>query len=378
MPRLAKSQRAAGLLMSVMLCLATVAAMPDAGAQASPADPIAVPNPAADLWRQVRERQDAELVDPDIRSVSPGTLARDLWLEVQAGRRDIAGTTQIQGADAGVLINTQGEQWRQFRMTQLVPIAGYLLAGMLGVIALFRIVRGRIRITAGRSRYRIPRFTLNQRTAHWSVAITFVILGLTGLVLMFGRFVLLPVIGGDAFGAVAIAAKRIHDFVGPVFGVALLAQFFLFVRGNMPRLKEDLMWILKGGGLLGPHASSHRYNAGEKTWFWLAMLGGLLVVVSGLVLDFPIFGQDRSMMSLAHVVHSSAAVLILAASFGHIYMGTIAMEGAFEVMATGYCDANWAKEHHDLWYEEVAHKAEPYPGRREVEDAAAEQAASRA
>lgn len=346
------------LLVAMLLVPLSAIAQQDGPA---PTDPIAVPNPASDLWRAVRDRQQADENDPDVRYASPQALARDLWLEVNAAQRDISGSSQVAGPDAGVLINTGGEQWRHFRITRLVPIAGYLLLGVLVAIALFRLLRGKIRISAGRSHLRIKRFSVFQRVVHWTVAITFVTLGLTGCVLLFGRFTLIPLVGSEAFSYLAIASKRIHDFVGPVFGIALVIQFFLFVRGNGPRLKEDLLWILKGGGLLGTHASSHRYNAGEKSWFWLAMLGGAVVVASGLVLDFPQFGQDRADMTLAHMVHSVGAVLILAASFGHIYMGTIAMEGAFEVMATGYCDANWAREHHDLWYEDVADSAEPKP-----------------
>lgn len=363
--------------------VALVLASSPAPAQQDPpsARPFDVPNPASDLWRAVRDRESAEANDPGVRNARPQELARDLWLEVTAGQRDIAGRTQAAGADAGVLISTQGEQWRNFRMTQLVPAAGYLLGGVLIVIALFRLIRGKIRLKSGRSTQRIKRFSTLQRIVHWTVAITFVTLGLTGVVLLFGRTALIPLVGNEAFSYLAIASKRIHDFIGPVFGVALVIQFFLFIRGNMPRPKEDIMWILKGGGLLGGHASSRRYNAGEKAWFWLAMLGGVVVVATGLVLDFPIFGQDRATMSLAHVVHSAAAVLILAASFGHIYMGTIAMEGAFEVMKTGYADANWAKEHHDLWYEEVADTAEPYPDddrARNSQSSGAGQAASSA
>lgn len=366
MRRIDEARRDVGSIL--LLFLVTAFLLASAGARAQdpqgpPAvnDPIAVPNPATDLWRNVRDRTQPDANDPGVRNVPPQALARDLWTQVTAAQRDIAGSTQVRGPDAGVLINTQGEQWRHFRIAQLVPLAGYLLGGVLVLIALFRLIRGRIPIQAGWSHLRIRRFSNWQRLVHWTVASTFVILGLTGCVLLFGRFVIIPVTGNEPFSYLAIASKRIHDFVGPVFGVALVIQFVLFVRGNGPRIKEDLLWILKGGGLLGAHASSHRYNAGEKAWFWLAMLGGVVVVASGLLLDFPIFGQDRADMTFAHVIHSVSAVLILAASFGHIYMGTIAMEGAFESMATGYCDANWAREHHDLWYEEVASTAEPRP-----------------
>ena len=313
---------------------------------------IAVPNPNAELWRTVRARDGAENQDPTIRTRPTEVLIKDLWAEVQSGQSQLAGRSQVQGVDAGVLINTQGEQWRNFRMNQLVPFGGWILSIALIGMALFFAIRGPIKISDGRSGLKIMRFTLTQRTVHWTVAITFVILGLTGVILLFGRMALIPIIGAKAFSVIAFAAKRLHDFIGPVFGIALILQFFLFIRGNLPHLR-DLNWIAKGGGLFGGHASSHRYNAGEKGWFWIAMLGGSVVVVTGLILDFPIFGQNRETMGLTHVLHSMSALVILAASFGHIYMGTIGTQGTFEIMKTGYCDANWAKEHHDLWYEDM-------------------------
>ena len=137
--------------------------------------------------------------------------------------------------------------------------------------------------------------------------------------------------------------------------------FVLFVRDNVPSPKIDLQWVLKGGGLFGKHAHADRYNAGEKLWFWLASIGGLAVIVSGMVLDFPIFDQTRATMEFYHWVHSVSAVVLIVVAFGHIYMGTAALEATFEVMQTGYCDTNWAKEHHDLWYEKVKDQAEPVP-----------------
>ena len=338
-----------GLVIGVLLLLHPLPAEAESSESASQ---IPVPNPGTQLWRDVRNRT-ATTPEPEPRKVPPQVLVKDLWQQIQGGESDITGRTQSQGVDAGVLINTRGEQWRNFRMRTLVPYTGYLLGGVLVIIVLFYVLRGRIVISGGRSGIKVPRFNVSQRTVHWVVATTFVLLAVTGIILLLGRLTLKPFLGGETFSSVAIATKTIHDFVGPVFGVALVAQFFLFVRGNLPSFKVDLAWLLKGGGMFGGHASSYCYNAGEKMWFWLAMLGGLLVVVTGLVLDFPIFGQDRGMMAFSHVVHTISAVIILAVALGHIYMGTIAVEGAFEGMATGYCDANWAKEHHDLWYDKV-------------------------
>lgn len=294
----------------------------------------------------------------DLLSTSPGS---DLWRAVRQREGDIVGTSQVRSPGADVLINTSGQDWREYRMEDLIPAASIAIVAVLAVIVLFRLFRGNIKLESGRSGLRILRFTTNQRAAHWTTAILFVVLSLTGLILLLGRNYLIPVFGAQAFGNVAATAKFIHDYVGPVFMLALTWLFILFVRGNMPSPKLDLQWLLKGGGLFGAHAHADRYNAGEKAWFWIASIVGLALVISGIVLDFPIFGQSRATMEFYHWLHSIAAVVMIVVSFGHIYMGTAALEATFEVMKTGYCDANWAKEHHDIWYDRVKDSAEPVP-----------------
>jgi len=291
-------------------------------------------------------------------STSPGA---ELWREVRQRDGEVTGISQVRAPGANVLVNVSGQSWREYRMEELIPKASSAIVGVLLVIVVFRILRGRIRLENGRSGFRILRFTTNQRIAHWSTAILFVVLGLTGLTLLLGRTFLIPVFGAQGFGTLASGAKFLHDYLGPVFMFSLTWLFILFVRDNIPTPKLDLQWLLKGGGLFGKHAHAARYNAGEKLWFWLASIVGLAVIISGLVLDFPIFGQTRETMEFYHWVHSIAAVVLIVVSFGHIYMGTAALEATFEVMQTGYCDSNWAKEHHDLWYEEVKGSAEPVP-----------------
>lgn len=275
-----------------------------------------------------------------------------LWRDVRQRDGSIVGSTQVQGVDAGVLINIGGEKWRQFRVEQIIPYSAYLLAATLIALVAFRLIRGQVQIEAGRSEKKLLRFTLNQRTIHWIVAILFVILGLTGIILLLGRTFLIPVIGNSAFATIMAIGKTIHNYLGPVFSIALLFMLVSFIKGNFYKL-ADVNWFLKGGGMLGKHASAGRYNAGEKSWFWMAMIGGAAIVVSGLVLNFPIFGFSRQTMELHLNIHAIASIIVVAAAFGHIYMGTIAMEGALESMTTGYCDSNWAKEHHDEWYQEV-------------------------
>jgi len=295
---------------------------------------------------------------PGLSLNSPGA---ELWREVRQRDGNVTGTTQVKSPGADVLVNVSGQSWREYRMQELIPRASAAIFIVLFVIAVFRLLRGRIPLSQGRSGMRILRFTTNQRIAHWTTAILFVLLGLTGLTLLLGRKLLIPLFGAQGFGTIAGAAKFLHDYLGPLFMFALTWLFVLFVRDNIPSLKVDLQWLMKGGGLFGKHAHSDRYNAGEKLWFWLASIVGLAVIVSGLVLDFPIFGQTRATMEYYHFIHSVGAVILIVVSFGHIYMGTAALEGTFEVMQTGYCDANWARDHHDLWYEKVKDSAEPVP-----------------
>jgi formate dehydrogenase subunit gamma len=285
---------------------------------------VQLTNPGADLWREVRQRTSASNM-----------------------------TTQAGGIDGAVLINPFGETWRDFRAERLVPIGAWVLLGMLGIITAFYLIRGRIRIAAGRSDKLVPRFSVNQRVVHWFAASTFVILGVTGLVLLYGRYVLIPLLGPEGFSATAAACKEVHNLFGPIFPFAIVALIFLFGRGNGFRT-VDVKWFLKAGGLLGGHsADSGYFNGGQKTWFWMTVLFGLVISASGLVLDFPVFGQGREIMEAAHVSHGVIAILFIAASLGHIYIGTLGMEGAAESMTQGYVDANWAKEHHNLWYAEM-------------------------
>ena len=296
---------------------------------------------------------------------SPGA---ELWREVRQRDGEVTGVSQVKSPGANVLINVSGQSWREYRLDTLIPKAGAAIFIMLFVIAVFRLMRGRIMLEEGRSGFRILRFTTSQRAAHWTNAILFVLLGLTGLTLLLGRSFLIPVFGAQGFGNIAAATKFLHDYLGPLFMFSLTWLFVLFVRDSMPSPAIDLQWLMKGGGLFGKHAHSERYNAGEKLWFWVASLVGLAVVISGLVLDFPIFGQTRATMEFYHWVHGVSAITLIVASFGHIYMGTAAMEATFEVMQSGYCDINWAKEHHDLWYEEVKESAEPVTGEQAVSE----------
>lgn len=281
---------------------------------------------------------------------NPGT---ELWRDVRQRDRVLVGSTQMKGVDAGVLINEYGETWRHFRMQQLVPYGAALMGVVLSVILLFYLLRGPLRLQEEPSGNKIERFTVFERTVHWFTVAIFWLLALTGLILLYGRFVLIPILGADGFGITASACKEAHNLFGPTFLVALILLFLTFVKDNI-YARGDMLWLLKGGGMLGGgHVSAGRFNAGEKIWFWIAVLGGLVLSITGLILDFSIFGQGREIMGLSHVLHGIAALIVISVSFGHIYLGTAGVEGTLGSMTTGYVDEAWAKSHHDRWYAEV-------------------------
>jgi formate dehydrogenase subunit gamma len=277
------------------------------------------------------------------------------------------GTVNLPGAEQGVLIQpfvqypgsrltTAGEAWRQVRNRWIIPYGGSLVLIVLAALALFYFGKGPIGHARNTGARRIERFTHFERAAHWLNAIAFCVLGVSGIVMAFGKFFLLPVMGHALFGWLTYALKTAHNFAGPLFAVSLLIVFITFLRDNFPR-REDITWLLKLGGMLsGKEVPSHRFNAGEKLVFWGGVFFlGIIVVGSGLVMDKLIPGMAylRDDMQVAHMIHAVAAVAMVAMFLGHIYIGTIGMRGAYRAMRDGYVDDDWAAEHHELWYRDI-------------------------
>ncbi len=276
----------------------------------------------------------------------------EFWRALRQGEGGLA----TSGASGGPLIQSQGEQWRLIRIGYLIKYSGWVLVAVIGLIALFFLVRGRIKIKSGRSGRVIARFSLSERVVHWFTACVFIVLAISGLVLLIGKPVLMPLIGKNAFGIIASASMQGHNLIGPLYIVAVVLMFFTFMRGNMLQL-VDFKWLLKGGGFFGGHVSSHRYNFGEKSWFWLATMVGLLMSVTGAVLLLPGLLPELFYLQAASVLHAVGAVLLIAFALGHIYIGTLGIEGALESMTRGTVDENWAREHHDLWYQDQVDNA---------------------
>jgi formate dehydrogenase subunit gamma len=248
-----------------------------------------------------------------------------------------------------VLIQPDGRIWDHFHEVTLRWFGGLLIVGTLALLAGAYLWLGRMRVSAGRSGIRILRFTSFERFAHWLTAVSFVVLGLTGLNITFGKVLLLPLIGPEAFSAFSQYAKYAHNYVSFSFVIGLVIIIAMWMKDNIPE-KADLEWFRQGGGFVkSRHAPARRFNAGEKLVYWGAFGAGAAVAVSGYLLIFPFYVTDIFGMQIAQGVHGIIALLFVALILGHIYIGTLGMEGAFEAMGTGEVDLNWAKEHHDLW-----------------------------
>jgi formate dehydrogenase subunit gamma len=273
-----------------------------------------------------------------------------VWSEIRSGQKQY---TSVLGRETNVLIQPQGQTWRAARVP-LATVGGFLVAATLLFLGVVYVWRGPIGLHAPPTGSLVERFTLVERYVHWAVAITFVTLAITGLLLTFGKTVLLPLIGYTLFSWLATAGKMLHNFVGPILVVVLPIMIVLFARENLFRA-YDWTWIKKSGGIFsGEHVPAGKANGGQKVLFWLmVVVAGLTLVVTGLILNFPNFNQTRATMQVANVIHMIAGVIGSVLVLGHIYLGTIGMKGALDAMRTGYVDETWAKEHHEYWYNEV-------------------------
>ena len=323
--------------------------------------------PSGAAWAQYLperpSREEAIEAQRQQDAVQPGNNA-PVWRDVQSG---VPNSTTVRGVDMEVLIqpparfpgqanvSTAGEAWRLFRNGPVTFYGGWLVVLTLVAILGFYFWKGPVKVHAPPTGRLIHRFNIVERAVHWSTAVSFCVLGLTGLIMFFGKHLLLPLFGYTLFSWLATAAKAFHNFMAPLFIVSVLAMVLLFIKDNFPRL-YDLKWFARAWAVMArsEHVPTGRFNAGEKAWFWFGVVGLSIVVSwSGLVLLFPNFEQTRAVMQDAWVVHSIAALIYIALSLGHIYLGTIGLEGSYRAMRTGYVDETWAKEHHEYWYDKV-------------------------
>ena len=313
---------------------------------------------AGAAWAQSEAQQQQQR-----QAEQPGNNA-PVWRDVKSGEKNF---TTIKGRETDVLVQpparfpgqnvtaTAGEAWRKFRNGPVTFYGGWLVVLVALAVLAFYFWKGPVKLQDRPSGRLIRRFSTLEQVVHWSAAISFCVLGISGLIMLFGKYLLLPVIGYTLFAWLTALGKNLHNFIAPLFIVSVIAMIFMWLRDNLPK-SYDWMWFGKAWAFFarGEHIPSGRFNAGEKAWFWGGViLLSVIVSWSGIILLFPNFDQTRAVMQDAWIWHASAALLYIAISFGHIYMGTIGVEGAYGNMRTGYTDETWAKEHHGLWYNEV-------------------------
>ena len=292
-------------------------------------------------------------VDPTASAVSEQQLLQQF--------KAIQGRGSIPDTKSYTIEQPAGRDWRHFHEVTLRWIGGAAILGILVVLVIFYLARGMVRIESGRSGHTIVRFNAAERFMHWMTATCFVILALSGLNISFGRPLLLPLMSPAAFTAWSEWAKYAHNYLSFPFTLGVILIFFMWVGGNIPN-RVDVEWLKRGGGIVGhDHPPADRFNAGQKLIYWIVVLGGAAIAVSGYLLIFPFYGTTIATMQKAEIVHSVIAMFFIAAMLGHIYIGTIGMEGAFEAMGRGTVDINWAREHHSLWLEGAGRRTDPSP-----------------
>jgi len=308
-----------------------------------------------------------------------GASDPELWRALRFDEANI--TTQAKGPAATTLIQDGGMRWLLFRKGPLATYGAYLLGGTILILALFFLIRGRIRIEGAKTGRTVLRFKAVERFGHWLLSGSFIVLGITGLISLFGRKLLIPTLGHDAFSTIAAANKWVHNNVSWAFMIALVMIFVMWVIHNLPD-RTDVNWILKGGGMFSKgHPPAKKFNAGQKLIFWSVILLGTSISVTGLALLFPFeinmfsatfaklnsFGisgllglgelntalAPHEEMQYAQLWHAMISFVLMAVIIGHIYIGTLGMEGAYDAMGNGDVEEQWAREHHSIWAKEA-------------------------
>jgi formate dehydrogenase subunit gamma len=303
---------------------------------------------AAALTVPASAQQQPSSVNPTAQAVKERELLKEL--------QKIQGRGTLPDTRTQVLEQPAGRDWRAFHQGTLRWIGTIAILGMLALLIIFYLTRGMVRIEAGRSGRTLVRFNAFERFVHWMTAACFIVLAISGLNITFGYQLLTPVIGPEAFAGWAQWAKYAHAYLSFPFTLGVVLTFLMWIAWNLPTA-TDVRWLKEGGGIVGNnHPPARRFNAGQKMIYWIVVLGGAAVAVTGYVLMFPFYGTDVSSMQTAQMVHGIVGLLFIAIMLAHIYIGTIGMQGAFEAMGSGEVDVNWAKQHHSLWLEKEMQK----------------------
>jgi formate dehydrogenase subunit gamma len=300
-----------------------------------------------------QDRNPDNSVNPTANSVNEQQLLEQM--------RIISGRGTIPDVRSYNIVQPAGRDWRRYHEITLRWLGGIAILGMLGLLVAFHLIRGMVRIEAGRSGRTLVRFNTFERLVHWMTATCFVVLALSGLNIAFGKELLMPLVGAETFASWSQWAKYAHNYLSFPFTLGVVVIFLMWVAWNIPG-RLDVEWLKEGGGLVGnKHPPAPRFNAGQKVIYWVVIIGGTAVAATGYLLMFPFYVTDIAGMQLAQMVHGTVAVLFVAVMIPHAYIGTIGMQGAFEAMWDGKVDINWAKQHHSIWLAEETAKEQANP-----------------
>ena len=301
-----------------------------------------------------------------------GISSSDMYRGIRYAETDVSVSNNSHAAE--ILVQDGGMSWLLTREGNIQAFAGFGIGGIIIALVAFYFISGRMTIEGGPSGQTIERFKAFERFGHWCLAGSFIMLACTGLLLLIGRSVVIPLFGHEANSAIATFSIWVHNNIAWVFMASLVAIFVMWVAHNIPT-KLDLVWFAKGGGIVGNnHPSARKFNGGQKLIFWMTIILGASVSASGLSLLFPfqlpMFAETfatinaitgmglptellpHEEMQLAHLWHAIVAITMIIAIVAHIYIGSVGMEGAFDAMGNGQVDLEWARQHHDLWVEE--------------------------
>lgn len=351
----------------------------------------------AQTLSDIMARQKGEAVQDDFRRNATGdpSIAADLqqqlgtlggvsdpelWRALRYGTANIS--VSAGGEVATVLVQDGGMRWLLMRNGPVAEYTAYGLGGILALLVLFYLLRGKILIDGEKTGRTVTRFKAVERFAHWVLAGSFILLGLTGLYSLFGRMVLIPLFGKETFASIALISKWVHNNVSWAFMIALVVIFFMWVANNLPN-RTDLKWLAMGGGIFkkGVHPPAKKFNAGQKLIFWSVIVLGASISASGLSLLFPfempmfaatfakmnalglteLLGMEplrtvlapQEEMQLAQLWHTIVSCVLIVIIIAHIYIGSVGMEGAYDAMGSGEVEEQWAREHHSLWLDEI-------------------------
>ncbi|WP_421864966.1 formate dehydrogenase subunit gamma [Motiliproteus sp.] len=285
-----------------------------------------------------------------VTGTTVGNRGADYWRQVTRGE---SGYSTHRHDEAGVLINRSGEDWRLLRNDTIKTYGAWALGVTLIGLVLVYLLFGANKLDSPRSGRTVERWKRVDRYLHWTVAGLFIVLTITGLSILYGRHFLPELMGKGAFGSYMSLGKLLHNYLGVLFAITLVIMLLKWLANNLPTV-TDIQWFLQGGGMIkGKHPHAGYMNGGEKLWFWVLFLGGVVLMLSGLVLDFPAYFDNRDDFQLANLFHAVSALVLICGATAHAYIGSVGTEGALEGMTTGQVDETWAKQHHDLWYEQI-------------------------